>query len=123
MFDADHRIEVRFDRDNVRLEAVCHAPEGADCRLTGPDGCTCEAWTVERADEDSQPYHRVDTVGGAEILHWMHDGGECNVCTWLNESGEVAELNAELDEFMIASVPVEPVWEGDHFEWRRLTTM
>ena len=119
MSEPDHRIELRFDQDSVHLEAVCHAREDADCRLVGPEGCTCTSYAIERADERSRPYHRVDTVGGAEILHWMKDGGECNVCLWLNESGDVAELNAEREQFLIAAMPVEPIWDGDHYKWKR----
>ena len=119
MSEAEHRIEFRFDQDSVRLEAVCHAREDADCRLVGPEGCTCTSYSIERADEHSQAYHRVDTIGGAEILHWMKDGGECNYCTWINESGIVEELNSERESFMIAAIPVEQVWTGDGAEWRR----
>lgn len=119
MVEAEHRMEVRFDRDHVRVEMVCHAPEGADCRLIGPPGCTCDSWTIERAHEAAEPFHRVDTIGGAEILHWMHDGGECNVALWINEGGDIAELNAADEAFLIASIPVEPVWQGDHYGWKR----
>lgn len=119
--EPDHRIEVRFDQDHIHLEAVCHAPQGAECRLKGPPGCTCEEWTIERAHGGAQPYHKVDTIGGATILHWMEDSDECNTCTWLNESGAIAELNGAKEQFLIASLPIEPIWEGDHYQWKRIT--
>lgn len=119
MTDVEHRLVFEYDRDHVTCEMRCYAEEGADCRLVGMDNCNCEFWNIERAHEGAAPYHQVDTVGGAEILHWMKDGGECNYCTWINESGIAEELNSERESFMIAAIPVEQVWTGDGAEWRR----
>lgn len=117
---SDHRLVVEFDQDSVRLVMTCNAPHGSDCRLTGPVGCTCERWSIVRAHEDAVPYHRVDTVGGAEILHWMHDGGECNYARWINESDDLAELNEDREAFVIAAIPVEAVWDEDGPTWKRV---
>lgn len=116
----DHRMVFRFERDGVTAEMTCNAPVGADCRLIGPPGCTCESWTIERAHDAAEPFHRVDTIGGAEILHWMVDGGgECNVCTWINESGIPMELNGGRESFILAAVPVTPDWTGEDYGWTR----
>ena len=81
----DHHMTFTFDKGVVSAQFKCTAPEWSDCRLVGMDNCHCESWTIERAHEGAAPYHRVETIGGAEILHWMKDGGECNAATFINE--------------------------------------
>lgn len=116
---SDHRLVFEFDRDSVRLTMKCFAEEGSDCRLTGPEGCTCERWKIERAHEGAVAYHEVETIGGAEILHWMHDGGECNYAVWMNKSGDLSELNEDREAFVVAAIPVEAVWNEQGPTWKR----
>ena len=93
-----------FDGGSVAAEAVCHAPDGADCRLTGL--CECEAWGEIRRTAD-KIWHRI--VDGSETEPQWHEvkpADYCNVCMFINESGCVDDLGA--GTFVIGEVPIEP---------------
>ena len=113
---SDHTMKADYQYGHVSLTPVCNAPEDADCRVTPRNGCTCEAWTLDRAG-DGTPYHRVDTFGGAEVLHWMDAGGPCLFLEWLEESPEEA---GPVGDFPIAEFPITPVWQrGGGYAWER----
>lgn len=115
---SDHVMVFEFDRDCVRARMECRAAPDADCRLVGPDHCDCESWTIERADSPvATPFHRVETFGGAEVIHWMRPGGECNVCLFVNELPE--ESAAPGQRFTLAEVPVTVSWEIEDYSWTR----
>lgn len=110
---SEHVLVVEYDGDAIRAEVRCQAPEGANCRLDAD--CSCESWTVQRCG-DGTAYHRADTYGGAEVLHWMHDAGECNACTWINSDPEEC---GPARAFTLAEVPVSVVWDPEDVRWER----
>ena len=113
---SDHTMKADYRDGRVTLTPVCSAPESADCRVSPRNGCTCESWTLERAD-DGTPYHRVDTFGGAEVLHWMNTGGPCLVAEWLEDDPEAA---GPAGNFPVAEFPIAPVWQPEGgYTWKR----
>lgn len=112
-----HVIVWEFDQDSVTSRLECRAPKGAHCRLVGPDHCQCESWTVEHADSPmASPFHRVETYGGADIIHWMHDSGECSAVMWDIGDEESATPG---QRFTIGEVPVTLSWEDPGYSWTR----
>ena len=89
-----HSVAWMLDGDWLEGTVTCHATEGADCRLTCPDGCA--SW-------DSLDHQ-----------HELVDGGECNFVEWVANDGV-------LDTHMGKHIPVdgfiEPEWNDDHFTW------
>lgn len=116
-----HRIVWTHDRDTVRPKVICTGPEGSTCRLTCADPtCADEEFNGFHRDKDGNPFHTSgEDDDGNEIVHPMKDGGFCNVCEFLNEGGCIDEEAVDTEPFVIGIVPIEPVWEGDHYEWKR----
>ena len=115
-----HAIRWTFDADYVRSEAVCHAPDGADCRLSGL--CECEEWGEIQRRLDGTIWHRI--VDGSETEPQWHEVKPvdyCNVCLFINESGCVDDLGA--GTFVIGEVPIEPVWVGDGYDWQPIRSL
>lgn len=109
-----HAIRWTFDEGGVTAEAVCHAPDGADCRLTGP--CECEEWGEIQRRENGTIWHRI--VDGSETEPQWHEvkpADYCNVCMFINESGCVDELGA--GTFVIGEVPIKPLWVDGGCDW------
>jgi hypothetical protein len=93
-----HTVQISGDRWNDRpaLTFTCDAAEGADCRLTCPQGC--DTWEL--------PDHE----------HTLVDAGECLVVTWLQEGDETY---GGKDGALLASVPIEVEWTGGGYLWSR----
>lgn len=98
-----HALVLAFRDEAVQVEPVCRAGADADCRAHPRNGCRCEDYTILRTG-DGAPYHRVDTFGGAEVLHWMTPGGPCTVVEWLQDD-PLAFMRAGVQAH-IAEVPV-----------------
>lgn len=114
-----HFIAWTHERDHINGQATCTAPEGADCRVTCTHGC--EAWTIER-NPDGKPYHRTGHLDDDlnEIRHAMEAVGYCNVVEFLNaDASLLSELHTGADHFVIATIPITEIWEGDYYSWKR----
>lgn len=117
---AEHVIRWTFDDGTVTAEAVCQAPDGADCRLTSVS-CECERWGEIQRRDDGTIWHKiVDWYGGpidsAEPQwHEVKPADYCNICLSINESGCVDELGSGV--FVIGEVPIRPVWVDDGCDW------
>ena len=111
-----HALAFDFDRGAIVVRSICNEPPNADCRAQPRNGCRCDDYTVLRAD-DGTPYHRVDTFGGAEVLHWMDDGGDCNAARALE--GDTLSMSEGSQQFRLAEVPITLVSKGDHYTWQR----
>lgn len=110
-----HEIVVTHDHDHARYRTVCHEPDGADCRLTCPEGC--ESWSLERDERGA--YHQVGTLG-APIRHDMEPTrGYCNVVEFLDNAGYGIEELGEDREFEVDRFQIKPVWNGDYYSWER----
>lgn len=117
-----HEIVWTFDRDAVTSEVVCKEAVGADCRLRPiPDSvlCQCEEWASPLRDEHGA-YHLYDGDIGQE-KHRMEDSGECNVALFLNESFCIEESAVGSPHFEVGRTPIEPVWQGEYYDWKRVT--
>ena len=118
---ADHFLTWTHDQDCVRVSATCTAAEGATCRLTCADpDCVDEEFTGFDRDQSGNPFHTSgEDDDGNEIFHPMKDGGFCNVCEFLNGGDCIEEEAVDTPSFVIGVVPIEPVWEGDYYAWKR----
>jgi hypothetical protein len=117
----DHEIVWYLDGDHVRGEAACHLEPGADCRVTCPKGC--EEIEGFSRDDDGRPFHTVwDEAADDEIEHQMvpMTDDDCNVALWLNEEPAwISEQHASTTKrHEIGRLPIEPVWTGDHYEFK-----
>ena len=88
----DHYLELEGD-DGIRATLVCKSRPGAECRMV--HDCQCEEYCA------CEPPSR------------MVDSGECNVANWINADGAHYE-GASQTRIL---VPVDTVWNDDHFEW------
>lgn len=115
-----HFLTWTHDQDCVRVSATCAADEGADCRLICADpDCYAEEFSVDRR-LDGTPFHVAgEDNDGDEIFHDLKDAGWCNVCEFLNEGGCIEEEAVDTPSFVIGTVPIEPVWQGDYYAWKR----
>jgi len=85
--------------------------------------CECESYSIQR--DERGPFHTVtvyidegpkaDTE--VEVRHDMAPGDECNVATWLENSDESEEESTAPFDI---TVPFEPEWAGDFYQWRPL---
>lgn len=119
-----HFIAWTHDRDCVRPQVICTGPEGSTCRLTCSEAtCADEEFNGFHRDKEGNPFHTsgVDNDGN-EIVHPMEDGGFCNVREFLNEGGCIDEEAVDTEPFVIGTVPIEPVWQGDYYAWKRVET-
>ena len=98
-----------YEDGRLRMVPVCHEPDTADCRVVPRNGCRCDQWTLDRAD-DGTPFHRVDTFGGAEVLHWMDTGGPCIISEWWEDP---EECGPPTGSHLLTELPVTPQWEPD----------
>lgn len=112
-----HSLRLSFD-GWLRTEAVCHEPEGADCRLTSVS-CECEYWGEIQRHVDGTIWHRITDEGPMEPLwHEVKAADYCNVCEYLN-ADDVLECAAKDARFEV-DVPIESVWAGwDSVEWKQ----
>lgn len=113
---SEHAIEWEFDNGGVNARAVCHAAPDADCHLNCPEGC--EEWgSFVRRDGDR--WHTIP--GGVIPIHRMVVVDYCNYCEFLNaDPFELPEMyERDRPRFVIAETPIEPVWDGDGYSWRR----
>lgn len=119
-----HFITWTHDRDCVRPKVSCTGPENATCRLTCADpNCSAEEFDGFYRDADGNPFHaNGEDDDGNEIVHPMKDGGFCNVAEFLNEGGCIDEEAVDTPAFVIGTVPIEPVWQGDYYAWKRAET-
>lgn len=115
----DHCIVWIFDRDRVTAEATCTAEADADCRLACHGDCETYS-EIHRTEEQ--------TFDGDIVKRYTHDDceegmtpGECNVVLFLNESYCIEESADGKPTFVIARTPIEPVWQGDYFDWKPVT--
>lgn len=117
-----HVIRWDFDRGRVSATAVCNEPEGADCRLTSVS-CECEQWGEIKRDEIGTPWHKILDYGDSiePLWHELKPQDDCNVCLFINESGCVEELGH--GHFVIAEMPIKPVWVGDGCDWEQATVL
>lgn len=111
-----HELVWTFVLDCVQAEAVCNAAPDANCRLVCAGDC--ESYTEIIRHEDT-------TFDGEIVKRYTHDDcvegmkpGECNLCLFLNESDCIEESATDRPEFVIGRTPIEPVWQGDYYDWR-----
>jgi hypothetical protein len=116
-----HAIRWTFDRGSITAEAICNAPEGADCRLTSVT-CECEVWGEIQRRDDGTIWHKIVDYGDSyePLWHEVTPQDDCNICLFINESGCVEELGGH-QEFVIAETPIKPIWEADGCDWERVT--
>ena len=123
-----HEIVWEHERDSVTARIVCNEDPGADCRLAsaGPD-CDCEAWGRIERREDGTIWHEL-TEGYRDLTkprwvtqwHEVKPSDECNVVNFMSEDPSlIAECSQERKSFEIGRTPIEPVWLGDFYEWKR----
>ena len=122
---SEHVIIWEHDVDTVTARVACLEEPGADCRLRGE--CECESWGPIERREDGTIWHQLtdgyrdldlprDVPQWHEVKPW--DG--CNIALFLNEDASViAESSQERTAFEIARTPIDPVWNGDWYEWKR----
>lgn len=113
---SEHSLIWNYDRDRVTVRAECAAAEDADCRLACRGDCETYCEIVRHEDV---------TFEGEVVKHYTHDDctegmapGECNVCLFLNESDCIEESGDGRPTFTIGRTLIEPVWQGDYFDWK-----
>ena len=117
-----HMMRFAFDGGVVRLEAVCNEPEGADCRLTSV-ACECESWgEIQRRDDGTIWHLYADEWSGTEYAnppewHEVKPADYCNVCLFIDDDPEYS-LDDSAPSFVVAEIPIEPVWQYDHCTWK-----
>lgn len=115
-----HVLVWEFELDSASVTAVCNEAPDADCRLH----CNGECETF------SEIVRHQDVTLDGKVANWItHDDcqgvmqpGECNVCLFLNESDCIEESTDGHPRFEIGRVAIEPVWEGDYYNWRPAVT-
>lgn len=115
MSESAHVIRWTFDRGGIDVEAICKAPEGADCRLAGP--CECEQWGEILRRDDGTIWHKIVDYGDSyePVWHEVKPQDDCNVCLFINESGWPQELGR--GTFTIAETPIEPIYVDGGCDW------
>jgi len=108
----------------LRSQVVCTEPPEADCHLTSE--CGCETIGSIETDELGK-YHLARSEGydlgmpiptEREVKHRMEPlPGSCNIVDWL-ENDDALDENGLAD--VSFTVPIEPVWEGDYYQWKPL---
>lgn len=120
-----HVIVWTFDGDCVTASVVCLEEPGEDCRLTGH--CDCEEWGQIERREDGTIWHALtegyrdrDVTRDVTQWHEVKPQDECNVAAYMNEDPSlIPELADGVKPFEIGRTPIEPVWVGDYYEWKR----
>jgi hypothetical protein len=99
---SDHGLRWEWSNGYVEAIAYCTAPDDAPCH----QAC---------ATPDCEGFDHWDGEPG----HDMRQVDYCNVVEWLNgDPGILPELNTKgTSAFVIAETPINPVWEGDFYEW------
>jgi hypothetical protein len=90
-----HSVKWTIDGDQIYGAVTCHCVEGADCRMTCPDGC--EAWILT----------------GHE--HGLIDYGECLVVEWFDNVG-LEDSHGPISEPLRDGF-IDPEWDGDGWTW------
>lgn len=115
-----HELVWEFSFDNVRATPVCHEPSTANCHLTCPEDCESYG-EILRDPENGQPYHLTYNDGLFDgVRHNMESMSDCNIVLWLDgDPGMLPEMNSAREVFEIGRTPIEPVWEGDYYGWKK----
>lgn len=90
-----HKIEWFIEHEWVGASITCSAPEGADCRMSCPEGC--EAWPCS---------------------HELADAGYCVAKEWFENADEGLEglFNGDGRQ-PLRNGPVTFEWTGDWYVW------
>jgi hypothetical protein len=112
----DHEITLRVSGYWLEIKAVCNAPDDALCRNM-PE-CDCESWDEVGGDE--QGWFHVARPGfeifeGGKHRHTQRS--DCNICEWLNSDDPMEYIAKSVKSFDIASISINPIWNGECFEW------
>lgn len=90
-----HSIRWVLHDDWLEGTITCHAAEGADCRVTCPEGC--EAWIL------------------TDHEHEFVDAGRCLVVEWIDNSDGARACHVgshtPVDGF------ITPEWDDDGYVW------
>lgn len=107
-----HKIAWTFDTHYVRSEVICEVESGP-CRLDCTQGC--DEW-MEPYQVGDQWFHDIVNWNSSVTIatHAMRATGECGMKDWLSDTDETGA-----GEFVIAEVPIETTWHGDHFRWHK----
>lgn len=118
---------LRFSFDGwLKVEAVCHEPDGADCRLTSID-CECEQWGSIQRRDDGTIWHEVYQWEAFAFAlespqwHQVKPADHCNIAEFINMEGGDGALELAQDDvrFTIADVPISASWSTDgYYQWR-----
>lgn len=120
-----HTLRFTFD-GWLKVEAVCHEPNGADCRLQSID-CECEQWGSIQRREDGTIWHEVHQwepfafALDAPVWHQVKPADHCNIVEFINMEGGDGALELAQDDvrFTIADVPISACWSTDgYYQWR-----
>lgn len=116
---SDHAMRWTYYGGGVNGEAVCLAAPDADCHLTSI-ACECEEWGEIWRKEDGTIWHKIVNYGDSiePVWHEVKIGPGCNICLFINESGCPEELTPRGTEFVVAQTLIEPIWEGDGYDWK-----
>ena len=122
-----HVIVWEHDRDTVTARLRCLEEPGSDCRVQGGPDCECEEWGRIERREDGTIWHQLtdgyrDLTMPRDVPQWheVKPSVECNVENFMNEEPSlIAECSQEKEPFELGLTPIEPVWLGDFYEWKR----
>jgi hypothetical protein len=90
-----HSVKLSLDDDYLSGEIICHATEGADCRMVCSEDC--EAWDL------------------VDHEHPMVDSGKCTVAEWINNADVI---EAHVGSHKPVDGYIEAEFDGDGFIWR-----
>ena len=109
-----HVASVTLDGDRLVWDVQCHEPEDAPCRLACAEGC--ESWGDLDGDDDGWFHEAAYDV---PEKHRMKRLDCCNVLVFLSEGGSMEELHEGGARSVLGVFPIEPIWTGEGYLWRR----
>jgi hypothetical protein len=108
---SEHYIEIEFN-NGVYSTLICKAKENSFCHAYLD--CDCEQVSID-FDDDDVPYHMYEIENEqGEVEEVKHTGGYRKLC--------FHQECFESDEFLVGGLtvqfPVEPIWDGDWYEYK-----
>lgn len=96
-----HTMRVTLDCESVRLEPVCHEPEGAVCRVTCARASDpCESWDY--------PDHE----------HGLIPIPDCNAVEWLTAGDVECQCDSSVPVPLSDGMPIEVAYDsGRGYTW------